>query len=194
MSPNFRRAVFLDRDGTIIEDKGFICSFREVALYPNAVEALRIFKGQGYRLILTSNQSAVARGICSMEQVRELHRQLNDLLIKEGAGLDAIYFSPYLEGGNIKEYSRASECRKPSPGMILRACREHSLDPGSSIAIGDSRRDIEAGRRAGAETALVLTGKGQAERELIGNPGEMPDHIFSDILEAARYFREKKVQ
>jgi len=182
------KAVFLDRDGTIIKEKGFICNYSEVEIFSFTSKALRILKDLGFLLILTTNQSAIARGICSIEQVNKLHYQLNQTLSEQGAKFDGIYFCPYLQEGQIAPFNKKSKLRKPEPGMILKAARDFQINLKKSLTIGDSCRDIISGKKAGTLTALVKTGKGEAELQNFSIPTELPDFIFNDILQAAEFF------
>jgi D-glycero-D-manno-heptose 1,7-bisphosphate phosphatase len=180
-----KKAVFLDRDGTLIQDRGYICDFSEVGFYPFAADAVRALNSAGYLVIVVSNQSAVARGICSEEQVVQLHRLLQAHFKKLGAEITAFYHCPFLADGQVAAYRRESPLRKPAPGMLLQAARDFDLDLGCSFIVGDKADDIEAGRRAGCRTLLVRTGQGrESEARLIpGEPG--PDLVVDDLAGAA---------
>ncbi len=180
------RAVFLDRDGTLVENRGYICEFSQVGFFPFAVDAVRALNRAGYRVIVVSNQSAVARGICSEGQVTRLHEQLKAHFLELGADIAAFYFCPFLADGPVAAYRRESPLRKPEPGMLLQAARDHHLDLAGSFMVGDSTDDIEAGRRAGCRTVLVRTGYGR-ESESRFMPGKpRPDFIVDDLAAAAR--------
>jgi D-glycero-D-manno-heptose 1,7-bisphosphate phosphatase len=143
------RAVFLDRDGTIIHDADYCSDPKQVHVFEGAPEALRRLKGKGYKLIVITNQSGIGRGFFTLEQYRavqaEVLRQLGPDLI------DATYFCP-----DIPE--RPSKCRKPAPGMVLEAARDHHVDLAQSFFIGDKEIDAECGRNAGVRTIRVRTG------------------------------------
>ena len=167
MMPPGLKAVFLDRDGTLMEDPGYCSDPALVAIYPGVVPALARLKAAGYRLVLTTNQSGIGRGYfaaADFERVQaELQRQLGP------SSLDAVYFC-------ADAPDAASERRKPAPGMLLEAAADHGLDLGRSFIIGDGARDIEAGRRAGlAGGILVLTGHGAEERDSAGADFVAPD-------------------
>ena len=149
------RAIFLDRDNTLIEDPGYINHPDQVRLIHGAAKALIEFKSMGYRLIVVTNQSGVARGILTENVLNDIHERLNLLLSNKGAQLDAIYYCPYHPDGIIPKYMMESEYRKPNPGMILKAARELDIDLSGSWVIGNSPRDIEAGKRANCRTILV---------------------------------------
>lgn len=150
-------AVFLDRDGTIIEDVGYIGDPDDVRLIPDAAEAIRRISQAGYLVVIVSNQSGVARGLFDEAALSEVHARVEALLRAEGAGLDGAYYCPYLDSTETKveAYRRDSELRKPNPGMLRQAAHDLNIDLSRSWMIGDSPSDVEAGRRAGCETILI---------------------------------------
>ncbi|MHC4186996.1 MAG: D-glycero-alpha-D-manno-heptose-1,7-bisphosphate 7-phosphatase [Planctomycetota bacterium] len=149
------RAIFLDRDDTLIEDPGYISDPDQVVLLNGVSEALSQFRSMGYKLVVTSNQSGVARGIVTEEVLGNIHERLEQLLAEQGAYLDKIFYCPYHPDGVIKKYSKESDLRKPNPGMLLKAAKEMDVDLSESWVIGDSERDIKAGLRAGCRTILI---------------------------------------
>lgn len=168
MSPDraTRPAVFLDRDGTLIREDGWVTRPDQVRLIDGAVETLRRIRALGRVSILVTNQSAVARGLIAEDDLERIHDRLRALLSDRGAPLDAIYACPHHPEAKIPAYRVDCDCRKPKPGMLLRAARDHAIDLTRSIAVGDDLRDLEAGAEAGARIVLVRTGKGAArERE-----------------------------
>ncbi len=179
------RAVFLDRDGTLIEEKGYICHFSEVVVFPFAVEAIQRFNELDYRTVIVTNQSAVARGICSERQVRDLHEELRLHFQRRGAIIDAVYFCPFLEEEAAERLRARESLRKPSPGMLIQAAGDMQIDLSSSWMIGDSSIDIKAGIDAGCRTVLVRTGKGSGAETELGAGAVRPDRIEDDILAAA---------
>jgi len=150
-----RRAVFLDRDGTIVRDVGYLKRTEDVCLLPGAPEALKSLKEAGFLLLVVTNQSAVARGWLTEPALLEIQREVERRLKAEGAGLDGFYYCPHLPEGTVEQYARKCDCRKPQPGMLLRAARDWNVDPERSYVVGDSGRDVEAGRRAGCSTILI---------------------------------------
>jgi D-glycero-D-manno-heptose 1,7-bisphosphate phosphatase len=150
-----QKAIFLDRDDTLIEDPGYINHPDQVKLIKGVARALVEFKELGYVLIVVSNQSGVARGIVSEEGLAEIHDRLKELLAKEGAFLDQIYYCPFHPDGVIDRYRKESDLRKPKPGMLLTAADEMDIDLGQSWMIGNSDRDIIAGSQAGCSTILI---------------------------------------
>ncbi|MHC4264906.1 MAG: D-glycero-alpha-D-manno-heptose-1,7-bisphosphate 7-phosphatase [Planctomycetota bacterium] len=149
------RAIFLDRDDTLIEDPGYISDPGQVQLLNGVSEALSQLRSMGYKLVITSNQSGVARGIVTEEVLGNIHERLEQLLAEQGAYLDKIFYCPYHPDGVIEKYRKESDLRKPNPGMLLKASEEMDVDLSESWVIGDSERDIEAGLRAGCKTILI---------------------------------------
>jgi D-glycero-D-manno-heptose 1,7-bisphosphate phosphatase len=164
-------AVFVDRDGTIMENVDYCSDPKQVRIFPGVPEALRRLKSNGFKLIIITNQSGIGRGFFTIEQYRaveaEVLRQLGDGLI------EACYFCPDVPGQH-------SSCRKPAPGMILQATREHRIDLSRSFFIGDKEIDAECGRNAGVRTIRVQTG---FERDLTSS---IADWIASDFASAAK--------
>jgi D-glycero-D-manno-heptose 1,7-bisphosphate phosphatase len=179
------KAIFLDRDGTLIQDRGYICDFSQVGFFPFAVDALRTMNRAGYLVIVASNQSAVARGICSERQIIELHRQLQTHFKDRGAEIAAFYYCPFLADGKVARYRLESPWRKPAPGMLLQAAIDFDLDLASSVMVGDKADDIEAGSRAGCLTMLVGSGQGRFSKAA-AKTGPVPDHTVDNLLDAAR--------
>ncbi len=149
------KAVFLDRDDTLIVDPGYISDPDQVRLIDGVASALNQFRNMGYRLVVISNQSAVARGLITEKQLGHIHARLKELLGRQGAYLDGIYYCPHHPEGSVPEYRKDSDDRKPGPGMLLTSAQELDIDLSQSWMIGDSARDIHAGRAAGCRTILV---------------------------------------
>jgi D-glycero-D-manno-heptose 1,7-bisphosphate phosphatase len=148
-------AVFFDRDGTLIHDPGYINHPDQVQVLEGVPEALKEFEHLGFKTVVASNQSGVARGMVTVEMLERIHDRLRELLAAKGATLDAIYYCPYHPEGTVPEYRQDSDWQKPKPGMLLAAAREMDLDLSQSWMIGDNHRDIEAGRSAGCKTILI---------------------------------------
>lgn len=156
-----RRAVFFDRDGTIIEERHYLSKISQVVLLPGAAEAVRLLSARGYIVIMVSNQSGVARGMFSENRVQEINQRLQELLKREGARFDAMYYCPHHPNGSVPHYTCECSCRKPAPGMGLRASKEYGIDLASSYMVGDKTEDIEFGQNCGMINAyLVATGHG----------------------------------
>jgi D-glycero-D-manno-heptose 1,7-bisphosphate phosphatase len=150
-------AVFLDRDGTLIRDVGYLRRTDQIEILPRVPAALRLLRDRGFKLVVVTNQSAVARGWMSEQELAEIHGALAAELAKNGAALDAIYYCPHhpLEGKG--RYRQTCRCRKPNTGMIERACAELELDPAVSFVVGDQQTDIELAERIGAAAFRIGT-------------------------------------
>ena len=169
-----RRAIFLDRDGTLVDELGFLRRARDVRLLPGAARGVRLFNEAGWQTVVVTNQSGIARGLLDEHALEEIHARLRELLAREGARLDAILHCPHHPEEGAPPLRRACACRKPEPGMLLEAARRLALDLGSSWIVGDGLRDLEAGARAGlAGAVLVLTGKGCQELESAPAPATL---------------------
>ncbi|NLW51107.1 MAG: HAD family hydrolase [Candidatus Brocadiaceae bacterium] len=162
MNERGRRAVFLDRDGTLIRDADYLTEVDQVEFLPGVPEALHALREAGYLLLVVTNQSAIARGWLSEPELVRIHAELNARLRAAGASVDAFYYCPHLPDGAVAQYARACDCRKPAPGLILRAAGEWRVDLGRSFMVGDSERDVEAGRRAGCRTVRIGRSPGAA--------------------------------
>lgn len=163
-----RPAVFLDRDGTIIDDVDYLTRPDQIRLIPGAAAAIRRLNHAGWIVVVVTNQSAVARGMLTEAGLAEIHARLDELLAAEGARIDGYYYCPHHPEAANAAYRRVCECRKPAPGMLLQAAREMRLDLEASVMIGDSLRDLEAGKAAGCKTLmLVRTGHGAAEEQAL---------------------------
>ena len=150
-----KKAIFLDRDGTIIADRGFVHKKEDVELLPGAARAIRMANQAGFLVVVVTNQSGVARGYFTEKEVQALHQHLTEILAQEGARIDAFYYCPHHPEATVEAYRKACSCRKPWPGLILKAARELSIDLTQSWMIGDSPRDVEAGKKAGCKTILL---------------------------------------
>jgi D,D-heptose 1,7-bisphosphate phosphatase len=180
------KAIFLDRDDTLIEDAGYINHPDQVKLLDSVADALRELKEMGYKLVVASNQSAVARGIVTEEVLDEIHDRLKQLLAEKGAFLDQIYYCPYHPDGIIPKYRKESDWRKPNPGMLLAAADETDIDLSQSWCIGNSSRDVEAGLRAGCKTILI----DHSPYPKQSGPGESaPDYRAVNIKEAVNIIK-----
>jgi len=178
-----RPAVFLDRDGTIVREVDYLRSPREMRLLPRAAEGVRRLNEAGFAVVLATNQSGIARGLLSEDDLVDIHEALQRRLSKRGAHLDGIYYCPHHPAGSVSRYRRRCACRKPAPGMLLRAARELDLYLSRSFAVGDSERDVTAGRRAGCHTVLVRTGYGADTEKRFGCEIGV-DHVADDLLDA----------
>jgi histidinol-phosphate phosphatase family protein len=149
-------AVFLDRDGTIIRDAEYLADPRGIELLPGAAEGLARLAGAGFRLVVVTNQSGVARGLFPESAIDDVNRELARILALRGVEVAGWYHCPHLPEAPVAAYARECQCRKPAPGLILRAAGELSIDLARSYAVGDRPRDVEAGRRAGVRGTVLL--------------------------------------
>jgi D-glycero-D-manno-heptose 1,7-bisphosphate phosphatase len=149
------KAIFLDRDDTIIEDTGYINSAEQVKLIPAAAQALVELRKMGYKLIVVSNQSGIARGLLTEQALAQIHERLKQLLAEHNAYLDRIYYCPYLPDGAVGKYRKDSDWRKPKPGMFLAAAKEMKINMAQSWMIGNAYIDVAAGKAAGCRTILI---------------------------------------
>jgi D-glycero-D-manno-heptose 1,7-bisphosphate phosphatase len=177
-------AVFLDRDGTLIEERGYLDRLDDIALFAETPAALTLLRDAGYSLVLVTNQAGVARGFFDEAFVQAAHRRLADLLAAEGLTLDGYYYCPHHPEGVVAGYARVCQCRKPAPGMVEQAVRDLDIDVDRSFVIGDKWLDVELATNAGARGILVRTGYGagaEASRGAI-----QPLAIVDTVLDAAR--------
>lgn len=179
-------AVFLDRDGTIVEDVDYLLRPDQLRLIPGAGAALRRINQAGWRAVVVTNQSVVARGMASEKDLAAVHDRLRAMLAAEGARLDGIYYCPHHPDAGDGPYRRACDCRKPLPGLLQQAARELDLDLAASAMIGDGLRDLEAGAAAGCGMLiLVRTGHGAAEESAVRAARlHKPAHICDDLAAA----------
>ncbi len=185
-----RRALILDRDGTLIVDPGYLSEPDGVRLLPHVGEALRALAGAGFLLVVATNQSGIARGKYSLERYRAVAARLGEVLAGESVHLSASYMCPYHPEGSVPEYARDHEDRKPNPGMWRRAAADLGLDLARCYTIGDGERDIVAGKRAGTPAVLLA-----AERDKwplpLGGPYD-PDFVARDLREAAQWILRRE--
>ncbi len=176
------KAVFLDRDGTLNEDPGYLGDPERVKLFTGVGEALSILKNKfGFKLIVVSNQSGIARGLISKEMVESVNNKVNELLTGFNVSIDAFYYCPAHPDFNNDE---ETQCRKPSPEMVLRAARDLQIDLSKSYLVGDTVSDIECGLNAGLKTILVETGYGKESLSNLKKQNKFPRfvaHNFSDV-------------
>jgi D-glycero-D-manno-heptose 1,7-bisphosphate phosphatase len=173
-----RKAVFLDRDGTINREVNYLSEVARLDLFKSSLEGLRLLKEEGYLLIVITNQSGVARGLFDEKAVDAINAELNR---RTGFLID-----DFVCCAHHPDFTGACECRKPSPGMLLAAAKAHGIDLARSWMVGDKGSDIEAGARAGCKTALVLTGYGRTEREKLSKKKIFPDIIAGNLASFAR--------
>jgi len=184
-------AVFLDRDGTINEEVGYLDDLAKLRIIPAAFEAIRLINAAGMKSVVITNQAGVARGLFPEDFVNITHEYLRSALQKEQAVIDGFYYCPHHPTEGVGHYRQACDCRKPAAGMLLRAAREMNIDLKKSYIVGDRYNDMEAGKSVGAKCALVKTGFGQSLLQDDGpdmpKPENTPDFVAADILEAVTW-------
>ena len=178
--PFLRRAVFLDRDGTIGEEMGYVNHIDRFQIFPFAAEAIRRLNQAEIPVIVVTNQSGIARNIFPESLVHEVHKKMVSQLAAGGAWIDGIYYCPH-------KSEDVCDCRKPNPGMLERAAREHTLDLGASWVVGDRYGDLEMGYAAGARGILVMSGYGRGEYEFHrATWPRQPDVLAENLRDAVR--------
>lgn len=178
------QAVFLDRDGTLNEDPGYLGDPDEVKLLPGVLDGLFRLKNSGFKLIVISNQSGIARGLISEKDVINVNSQINVLLQEKDIQIDAFYFCPFHPDFNTEEECK---CRKPLPTMVFQAADEHKIDIRRSYLIGDSVQDIICGFNAGLKTILVKTGNGVESFSILQKENKLPSFVAENISDACNY-------
>ncbi|HEX9778604.1 MAG TPA: D-glycero-beta-D-manno-heptose 1,7-bisphosphate 7-phosphatase [Geopsychrobacteraceae bacterium] len=179
-----RPAVFLDRDGTINQERHYLSRSEEFELIPGVPRALKRLRDAGFLLVVVSNQSGVARGFFSLEDAWRINAHMSRQLARYGVAFDGIYLCPHHPTAGIGAFRRDCECRKGRPGMLLQAARELNIDLPRSYMIGDKLSDLQAGAAAGCSPLLVRTGFG-AEQEVLAT--DLCDGIFDDLPRAVEY-------
>ncbi len=189
------RALFLDRDGTIIVETNYLSSVRDLRLIRGTARALNRDRRAGFKIVIISNQAGVAKGYFTEREVMTVNKELLKRLKRGGVTVDGVYYCPHHPEGVNPAYTRKCECRKPGIELLKRAARSLNLDLGKSYLIGDRSSDIEAGKNAGCHTVLVRTGYGNAELKKMQECREvLPDSTAGNIGEAVEIIltREKR--
>jgi len=179
-------AVFLDRDGTVVEEVGYLHDPQQVVLIGGAAEAIRLLNKAAVPVVLVVNQAGIGRGYYTEDQMWETQRALEAQLAAAGSRLDGFYFCPHHPDSSCG-------CRKPKPGMLLRAAVELGIDLRRSFVVGDKLSDLQSGRRAGCRDVLVETGYGQEAQEACRAGGFCPDHVSQDLLDAVRWILATRI-
>jgi D-glycero-D-manno-heptose 1,7-bisphosphate phosphatase len=188
-----KAAAFIDRDGTLTEEVGYVNHPKRLRLLPRSAEAIRQLNAAGLAAVVTTNQTGVARGYFSQDVLNAVNDELVSQLKREGAHLDGIYVCPHHPTEGEPPFRARCECRKPRPGLLLRAASELGLDLAASTVVGDKPSDVLAARRAGARGVLVLTGYGLGEWEYRRDrfPAE-PDYVAGDLLDAVEWILARR--
>ncbi len=185
---NSRPAVFLDRDGTINEQMGYINHTCRFQLLENAAAAIRKLNDADIPVVVISNQSGLARGYFPEELLAAVNEKMERLLAEQGAHVDGIYYCPHHPEAKEARFRESCGCRKPKPGLVLQASKEMNLLPEQSFVVGDRWSDIKTAANCGAKSILVRTGYGRGDEQYIGPQQEIqPDHKAEDLLEAVEW-------
>jgi D-glycero-D-manno-heptose 1,7-bisphosphate phosphatase len=183
-----RRAIFLDRDGVINKQMDSLHKVEDFKLLSGVVDAVKKINKSKYLVIIITNQPDIAKGFCTFEDMDKIHEKMKGLLYEKGAHIDDIYICPHHPEkgfeGEVKELKIECECRKPKPGLLLKAIKEHNIDSEQSWMIGDSKMDVAAGQRAGLKTIFLRAGGGSGSKEEKDYENIRPDFIKKDLKEA----------
>jgi D-glycero-D-manno-heptose 1,7-bisphosphate phosphatase len=184
------RAVFLDRDGTLVEEAGYLDRLDRLVFFPYSVDAVRVLNRAGFTVVVVTNQAGIARGIVRESFVAEAHQAIADRLAAGGARIDAFYYCPHYPTGVLEPYRQACDCRKPQPGLLRRAAADLHIDLARSFVVGDRWHDIEAGQAVGARGVLVRTGLGRRD-EATPEAGVTPAAIVDTLADASAWILDQ---
>ncbi|MEO6392793.1 MAG: D-glycero-beta-D-manno-heptose 1,7-bisphosphate 7-phosphatase [Pyrinomonadaceae bacterium] len=189
------RAVFLDRDGTISEEVGYLDDPSRFRLLPGSPAAIQLLNENGWKVVVVTNQSGVARGFFAEEMVVQVNELMRSKLAAAGARLDGVYYCPHHPTSGAAPYVSDCDCRKPKPGLLFQAAQELDIDLSASWMVGDRYGDVAVAPAAGVRSALVLTGYGRDEWEALGRVWKHePELVAEDLLEVARKIVGKKAK
>lgn len=184
-------AIFLDRDGTLNVDVGYLHRMPQLELFPWTGDAIRLLKRAGYLIVVVSNQAGIARGMIAAGFVEDAHAEMRRRLQPAGADLDALYFCPHDPKGSVKGLDVVCRCRKPAPGMIEAAAHDLGIDPTRSWVIGDKWLDVQLGHAVGAKSILVRTGWG-VEQEAKRPPGQTVEAVCDNLIHAVSVILQQR--
>ena len=172
------KVVFLDRDGVISKDSAdHIKSWDEFHFLPNAKEAIKLLTDHGFHIVLITNQSVIARGMTTIEELESMHNNMKGEIEEYGGKIEKIYYCPH-------HPDEGCDCRKPKPGMLLRAIKENNIDPTKSFMVGDRMMDVEVGKKVGCKTVIIPSERGQ--REMMESSIK-PDYVAKDLLDTSKW-------
>ena len=190
MDSDMPKAAFVDRDGTLIAERDFLTEEKDIEIFPQTVEAIRLLRELGYLVVILSNQSGVARGFLTEQRVFEINEEVFRQLEENDARPDLFFYCPHHPDATVKEYRLECECRKPAPGMVKMAQQMIDIDIPQSVSIGDKLSDVQLCQNLGGRGILVLTGYGASERDRIEPSGIQPDFVADTVLDAARWLEK----
>jgi len=183
-----KRAIFIDRDGTLNEEVGYLSDLADIKFIDRAVDAIKMINTSDYLAVIITNQSGVARGYITEEFVTDVHNEMVTMLQNDDAHLDGMFYCPHHPEAGEAPYKKVCDCRKPKTGMLNSAKADFDIDLTDSFVIGDKYSDIELAHNVGARGVLVLTGYGRETKESIEKEGKRPpDHIADDLYDAIKW-------
>lgn len=181
--------IFLDRDGTINTEVDYLSTPDQLELIPRSAEAIREANSLGFKVFVITNQSGIARGLVTEEQLSSIHKELDSRLTAHNARIDAFYYCPHHPDYGTAKYKKDCDCRKPNTGMIRQAVKDFNIDLQQSFIIGDRIIDVQTGNNAGIPSILVLTGYGKKERSMFPESIADVDYIAEDLYDAMQYVK-----
>lgn len=187
-----KKAIFLDRDGTLNIEKEYLYQEKYLELEKGTIEALQIFKDLGYVLLVVTNQSGIARGYYTEEDLKIFHEAFQKKLMKFGQKIDKFYYCPHHPEKGIGKYKKDCICRKPNIGMIEEGLKEFGIARELSYMVGDTKTDVQAALRAGLSPVLVRTGYGRMEEDKVLDISEKEVEIFDNLLSFAKHLKQKE--
>ncbi len=187
-----KRAVFLDRDGTINYDVGYLNHPDQLEFIPGAVEAIRMLREAGFSIVVITNQAGIAKGLIPEEQLPKINAAFSRMLDEVDAACDGLYYCPHHPEGKVEDYARACDCRKPAPGMLLQAAEDLDIDLVRSYVVGDKSSDVQLGHNVGATAVMVLTGHGRDEQKQYPADYTPPHYTCNTLYEAAQWILEQE--
>jgi D-glycero-D-manno-heptose 1,7-bisphosphate phosphatase len=180
-------AVFIDRDGCLIHELGYISKLKNIKFFKRSFDALRLLQENGFKIVIVTNQSGVARGYFPESFVKKTHLYIAAELKKKGLKIDAYYYCPHHRKATIAKYRKDCDCRKPRQGMIKKAVKKFNLDLRQSFTMGDKLSDVKLGHNGKMKGILVQTGFGRWQKTLIGKERVKPDFIAKDFYSGAKW-------
>lgn len=187
-----KKAVFLDRDGTLNVEVDYPSRFDQIDIYPQSYEAVRKINQGGLLAVVLTNQSGVGRGLMSEADLKDIHARLTAAFLQNHARLDGIYYCPHYAHSEDPRYRKECDCRKPKPGLARQAAAKLGIDLAGSYMIGDKTEDVLLGMNIGAVPILVLTGYGRESLTMLRTQNVTPAHVAADVLEAADWILHRE--